>query len=198
MAVRSTAEDGLANRLETYATTHFEPLWDAVQRSRPVRRRVNRVLINRAILKMPTRPNPLSTKADYTSWDSLTDRRFDSRHLPPAAPRNGTRPEVERVADLFARSGDGTPVREVDGAVRVLRGVVHRRVPAQRPLGAAGHAQERLEPRDRPDAALRRPGGGDAPAADLRRRTAEEPDDQRRGVPPFLCQGGAIKPEFRG
>ena len=39
-----------------------------------VHRLVNALLIDRAILKIPTRPNPLSTMADYTSWASLTDR----------------------------------------------------------------------------------------------------------------------------
>ena len=39
-----------------------------------VHRRVNGMLIDRAILKIPTRPNPLSTMAGYTSWASLTDR----------------------------------------------------------------------------------------------------------------------------
>ena len=43
-------------------------------------------LIDRAILKIPTRPNPLSTVADYTSWASLTDRAWDSRHLPKRPP----------------------------------------------------------------------------------------------------------------
>ena len=74
----------LANRIETWLTTNLAGLWKAVQRFPAVHRRVNAVLIDRAILKIPTRPNPLSTLADYTSWHSLTDRSYDSRHLPPA------------------------------------------------------------------------------------------------------------------
>src|SRR3954452_11969498 len=72
-----------------------------------VHRRVNALLIDRAILKIPTRPNPLSTVADYASWASLTDRTWDSRHLPPAAPRD--LPDAEAVAALFTRQGEMTP-----------------------------------------------------------------------------------------
>src|SRR5262249_48579413 len=71
---------------------------------RPVTRRfTNHALINSAVLYMPTRPNPLSTMAPYTSWASLTDRRYDSRHLPPA-PQTGLPPE-EAVAHLFVPQG---------------------------------------------------------------------------------------------
>jgi prostaglandin-endoperoxide synthase 2 len=102
---RSTARDGWANRLETYVTTHFGPVWDLIQRNMRVRRAVNRFLINRAVLRMPTRPNPLSTMAPYTSWASLTDRTFDGRHLPPDPELNGDVPPIERVTQLFARTG---------------------------------------------------------------------------------------------
>jgi len=56
---------------------------------------------------MPTRPNPFSTLAPYTSWSSLTDRTYSSRHLPAVAARD--LPDEQRVADLFMRSEDGTP-----------------------------------------------------------------------------------------
>jgi prostaglandin-endoperoxide synthase 2 len=57
----------VANRVETYVTTNLSGLWKLVQRTPAVHRRVNRILIDRAILKIPTRPNPLSTMAAYTS-----------------------------------------------------------------------------------------------------------------------------------
>jgi prostaglandin-endoperoxide synthase 2 len=97
----------LANWLETYLTTHFPGLWERVMRYPEVHRVVNALLIDRAILKIPTRPNPLSTVGDYTSWVSLTDRTWDSRHLPPAPPRDD--PPAEAVANLFTRQGDMTP-----------------------------------------------------------------------------------------
>ena len=100
--MRSTLKDGLSNQLEFQVTTHGAPLWQIAQRVRPIERVLNRTLINRAILKTPTRPQPLSTLADYTSWSSLTDRTYDARHLPPqvALPLE---PAIDRVLELFRR-----------------------------------------------------------------------------------------------
>jgi prostaglandin-endoperoxide synthase 2 len=100
---RSTARDGLGNRIEDYVTTHGEPLWRLIQSVAPVRSAVNAALTNYAILRFPTRPNPFSTMADYTSWDSLTDRTFSSRHLPVAATADSALPDVEALAPLFTR-----------------------------------------------------------------------------------------------
>jgi prostaglandin-endoperoxide synthase 2 len=99
----------LANRIETWLTTNLAGLWNTVERFPAAHRRVNAVLIDRAILKIPTRPNPLSTLADYTSWRSLTDRSYDSRHLPPAEAPRASLPEPEAVAGLFSRQGEMTP-----------------------------------------------------------------------------------------
>jgi prostaglandin-endoperoxide synthase 2 len=104
MNSRSKAKDGYANRLELYLATHFGDMWRFIEAVEPLRRRVNRQLINRAILRMPTRPYSLSTMAPYTSWASLTDRTFDGRHLPPVTPSSAL-PPVERVAELFVRRG---------------------------------------------------------------------------------------------
>ena len=82
--LRSTARDGLANRFESFIMSHFGPLWRLAQAIPPLDRFLNRVLINRAVAKCPYRPNPLSLMSDYTSWDSLTDRTYSGRHLPPA------------------------------------------------------------------------------------------------------------------
>jgi prostaglandin-endoperoxide synthase 2 len=102
-AKRSTAKDGLANTIQGYITTHGEPVWNLISSIPPLRRVVNAGLTNLAILKFPTRPNPLSTMADYTSWDSLTDRTYSSRHLPPAS-TNPSLPQVEDLEDLFTRT----------------------------------------------------------------------------------------------
>ena len=99
----------VANRVETFATTRLSGLWALVQRHSGLHRRVNALLIDRAILKIPTRPNPLSTLADYTSWASLTDRTYDSRHLPSADPAAPAHPPAEDVAALFTRPGAMTP-----------------------------------------------------------------------------------------
>jgi len=100
---RSTAKDGLANQIEAFVTTHGTPIWQLVQSVPPVRRAVNAGLTNLAILKFPTRPNPVSTMADYTSWASLTDRTFDSRHLPAATAVAPKLPAVEEFEELFTR-----------------------------------------------------------------------------------------------
>jgi prostaglandin-endoperoxide synthase 2 len=100
---------GIANRVETYATTNLPGLWRLVQRSPAVHRKVNAILVDRAILKIPTRPNPISTLAGYTSWASLTDRTWDSRHLPAADEMPPDQPAAEAVAALFNRDGEMTP-----------------------------------------------------------------------------------------
>jgi prostaglandin-endoperoxide synthase 2 len=102
--MRDTSRDGWQNQVETYVLTNFEPVWSLLQRVEPLRRLTNRTLINHAILKFPTRPNPFSTMAPYSSWESLSDRTYDSRHLPPVA-QDGLPPE-EEVADLFMRKGE--------------------------------------------------------------------------------------------
>jgi prostaglandin-endoperoxide synthase 2 len=104
---RSRERDGWKNQLQFAALTNFEPVWGFLHSRPRLRRFTNHALINSAVLTMPTRPNPLSTLAPYTSWSSLTDRTFSSRHLPSVAARD--LPDEEQVADLFTRSGDGEP-----------------------------------------------------------------------------------------
>jgi prostaglandin-endoperoxide synthase 2 len=79
---RDTSKDGTRNNVETYALTHCKPLWDALQSRSRTKRKVNKTLINNAILKIPTRPYAFSTKAPYVSWDSLIDRSYSGLHLP--------------------------------------------------------------------------------------------------------------------
>lgn len=101
--MRDMRRDGLSNRLETALLTHGEPFWRLVQRVRPLRSRINRALISRAIMKTKTRPYPFSTMAPYTSWDSLTDRTFSSRHLPPVTLPADRLPLPADAAHLFVR-----------------------------------------------------------------------------------------------
>jgi prostaglandin-endoperoxide synthase 2 len=102
---RSRERDGWENQLQFYVLTNFEPVWKFLQSRPRLRRFANHALINSAVQTMPTRPNPLSTLTPYTSWSSLTDRTYSSRHLPSVAASD--LPSEERVADLFTRSGDG-------------------------------------------------------------------------------------------
>ncbi|MFK8911562.1 peroxidase family protein [Streptomyces sp. YS-3] len=104
---RDRSRDGRRNRFETHLLTHYRPAWQAAQRSRWLHRRLNSTLTDLAVLKAPPRPEPLSTKSPYTSWDSLTDRSWVGRHLPPTAVQPGNLPAPQEVAELFRREGGG-------------------------------------------------------------------------------------------
>ncbi|MBD2616341.1 heme peroxidase [Nostoc punctiforme FACHB-252] len=80
---RDVSRDGLINKLETYALTNFKPIWNLIQNNNFLKKKINKLLINNAIHKVPTRPYPFSTMSPYTSWDSLTDRSYSGLHLPP-------------------------------------------------------------------------------------------------------------------
>src|SRR3954466_9230134 len=94
-------KEGRRYALELYVTTHFAPLWHAIARVPSLRRGANRRVINLLISKMGTRPAALSTLAPYTSWNSLTDRTYSDRHLPPGLLPPDRLPPVDEVAALF-------------------------------------------------------------------------------------------------
>ncbi len=101
---RSTINDGLRNRLETYLLTNFKRFWDFIQSNSFLKQRINKIFINNAIYKSKTRPYPLSTMASYTSWDSLIDRTYSGRHLPPEDENKiNSLPAIDEVAELFRR-----------------------------------------------------------------------------------------------
>jgi prostaglandin-endoperoxide synthase 2 len=70
----------------------------------PIRGLVSRLVINQFAYATTLRPRALSLASDYTSWQSLTDRSFSGRHLPPAAPEEHAAlpPEADVVA-LYRR-----------------------------------------------------------------------------------------------
>ena len=125
---RDTSRDGTWNTLLSYLLTHFGWFWRFAQRTSLLSRWVNKKLINLAIYKIPTRPYPYSLMTldptipgtpphtkntdTYTSWDSLIDRTYTGRHLPPAPDFNATLPDAAHVAELFRKRNGATVYSE--------------------------------------------------------------------------------------
>lgn len=103
---RDTSRDGFRNQIEFFLLTHFKWFWDFVQSNDWLKRQVNKFLINNAIYKTQTRPYPFSTLADYTSWDSLTDRTYSGRHLPSVDRDPASLPSIDDLSKLFLRRED--------------------------------------------------------------------------------------------
>lgn len=103
---RDLSRDGFRNRLELALLTSFPRFWRTVQHVPPLRTQANAFIINYFIHEMKTRPNALSTLSPYTSWESLNDRTYSSRHLPPGALHPTKLPPVADVVALFERTPD--------------------------------------------------------------------------------------------
>ena len=109
-ARRDTSRDGLRNRFEFYISTNFRPFWKFVNRTPFLARFFNKLIVNNAVRKGPARPLPLSTFAPYTSWQSLTDRTYFGRYLPPREAAD--LPPIEKVTELFAVGPGGPTLSE--------------------------------------------------------------------------------------
>jgi len=107
---RDTSRDGLRNRFEFYLATNFRGFWEFVNRTPFLARIFNYLIVNNAVRKGPPRPLPLSTFAPYTSWQSLTDRTYFGRYLPPREAAD--LPPIEKVTELFAVGPDGPTLSE--------------------------------------------------------------------------------------
>ena len=79
---RDTSRDGFRNKLEAFVLTHGRPFWKFVGSWPGLARIANRAIVSIAVLKAPCRPLRLTTKADYPSWSSLTDKTYFARYLP--------------------------------------------------------------------------------------------------------------------
>jgi prostaglandin-endoperoxide synthase 2 len=64
--------------------------------------KLNALVINGIVNSTRNRPHPWSTVSDYISWQGLTDRTFQGRHL-PATPPPPNAPDWTLVAQLFTR-----------------------------------------------------------------------------------------------
>ncbi len=105
IAARDTSRDGLRNKLEAFVLTGGRPFWAFVNGQRWLSRLVNLVLVDNAVRKAPFRPLRLSTKTDYASWSSLTDRTWFSRYLPPSTIAD--LPPLEAMRRLYVVRPDG-------------------------------------------------------------------------------------------
>jgi prostaglandin-endoperoxide synthase 2 len=105
MSGRDSSRDGLRNKIEAALLSNLRPLWAFVNRTPWLATLANRFVIDNAVRKAPARPLRLSTAADYTSWNSLSDRTWFARYLPPADPVG--LPPLEDVAKLFKVRSDG-------------------------------------------------------------------------------------------
>ncbi len=131
----------------------------------------------------------LSTMGDYTSWESLRDRTFSQRHLPPDPDlvrddnRRWTRsPHCSRRPD-----GRTTSLREILPALSAVRAVVRRRIPAHR----SWHPQaEHLHPRHRPEPAVRPDRRSDRHASGELTACSRRPAHRRPRVPALLLRRG--------
>ncbi|MFI5953729.1 peroxidase family protein [Cryptosporangium sp. NPDC051539] len=195
-ARRDTSADGWVNTLRAFALSHGAPFWNSVEHIRPLRRTLNRALINKAILAVPPRPYPLSTMAAYTSWPSLTDRTFDGRHLPPTRPPADL-PSSDSVTALFGRE-KFTPCPKstvlfayfaqwfTDGFLRS-----DRTAPPDPRKNTSNHQIDLCQVYGLTESVTRLLRAGDDGLLKSQRLNGEE-------YPPFLCHQGEVAEEFRG
>ena len=103
--LRDTSRDGLRNTIENFLLTHGRPFWSLINASPWLRRAVNHVVVNNAVKKGPFRPLRLSTRDDYPSWPSLTDRNWFARYLPARDIAN--LPPLDALKPLYVTRLDG-------------------------------------------------------------------------------------------
>jgi prostaglandin-endoperoxide synthase 2 len=92
-----------------YVASNFETLWRGLARIPFVNHWLNKKAISVLAGRVPPRPEPLTTKSRYTSWASLTDRTYSSRHLPAVDGPPPAQPDLDELEPLFRRNGAMTP-----------------------------------------------------------------------------------------
>lgn len=97
---RSKRCDKLTARLRIFLLQNFAPFWSLVERIPFLSRKMNALIINNACNAAEFRPHPLSTLCDYTSWQSLTDKTYLARAIPPGPTRSDL-PSVKETAQIF-------------------------------------------------------------------------------------------------
>ena len=94
-----------------------EDRWSVFGRIPPVRTAASRLAINYYGYATSPRPRALSLASDYTSWQSLTDRTFTGRHLPPATTRPEDLPSEADVTALYRRERE---IKSTDTSVMFM------------------------------------------------------------------------------
>lgn len=94
-------KNGVKKGARIQLTTRFRPVWLALRRTPKVASAINRWIINQLVYMMRTRPGALSTMSPWTSWESLHDRTYSQRHLPPRPEFQTGLPQPSAVAALF-------------------------------------------------------------------------------------------------
>lgn len=195
---RDTSKDGFKNKAELWVLTHGGPVWRAVQKS-PLEHLVNRVLVNSGINKTEPRPYRLSTKTAYTSWDTLTDKSYNSRSL-PAVPQDGL-PAVEDVAALFRRDEEIPCEKSTVLFAYVAQWFTDGFLRSTREAGAELRDINRNESTHEVD--LTQLYGLNNAITEMLRTPRGHGDGLLKSqviggeeFPPFLCEDGALKREF--
>jgi prostaglandin-endoperoxide synthase 2 len=101
-AARTYRRRGLKVGFALWTATHLRGIWDSINETDLLRSLVNEGIINGFGGSMEPRPARLSTRSDYTSWASLTEKTFSDRHLPPMR-RDHPPPALDDVVSLFKR-----------------------------------------------------------------------------------------------
>jgi len=104
-------KDFSISHLLDYLFTHFPKFWKFISRVPFLGAWLNRFIINSIVNSAPYRPHSYSMwstnpdkVSDYTSWDSLTNRRFSGRYLPPASDAfMEDLPDIDEATELFRR-----------------------------------------------------------------------------------------------
>jgi prostaglandin-endoperoxide synthase 2 len=102
---RDTSRDGFRNKFQAFVLSHGRAIWRFVNGWPWLARIANRAIVSNAALKAPTRPLRLTTKADYPSWSSLTDKTYFARYLPPRD--SAGLPPLEALERLYVTRPSG-------------------------------------------------------------------------------------------
>ena len=206
---RTLRRRGWRYALALWVATHLRWLWDEINDTDLVHALVNENIINGFVAAMEPRPARLSTKSDYTSWDSLIDKTWSDRHLPPIRrklppmPPPGPPPALEDVVDLFKRPrGQGRPAKKstllfpffaqwfVDGFLRTD--------PANSLKNTSTHEIDLSQLYGSDPKVTERPAGAQGWSVEVPVPSKEATGSKEEYPPWYYLPDGEVNPEFAG